>query len=221
MRITEPTVAAQTDTKETLTPHAILVKSSVSNNPHISLMENQIEILAVISPRPICQYNEDCPPSTLCDRLNRRCINPCSVDSCGHNAECTPVNHGIECKCRGGFVGNPYIECTHIQGCRSDSECSSSEACVNGKCDSPCECGAFALCDVINHKAVCSCPPGYTGNARIGCQPPSNPCDPNPCGYNALCELDRGNPVCYCPRGLTGNPFKNCSKYSFESKTGS
>lgn len=172
-------------------------------------------MLAVVDYQPICQYNEDCPPTKLCDRLNRRCINPCLVDSCGLNAECAPSNHGIECRCVNGFVGNPYVECSHLQGCRSDSECSSSEACVNGQCGSPCKCGANALCDVEDHEPICLCPNGYTGDAVIGCVPPSNPCDPNPCGLNAFCELDRGNPICFCPKGLTGNPFKNCSKLRY------
>lgn len=149
----------------------------------------------------------------MCDRLNRRCINPCSVDVCGENAECNPVNHGVECRCLNGFVGNPYIECSRIQGCRRDSECPSSEACVNGQCGSPCRCGISALCEVINHRPVCRCPNGYNGDPNIGCNPPSNACEPNPCGNNAMCELDRGNPICYCPKGLTGNPFKNCSKF--------
>lgn len=164
--------------------------------------------------QPICQYNEDCPPNKLCDRLNRRCINPCSADSCGENADCTPVNHGIECSCRNGFHGNAYIECTRQQGCRSDAECASSEACVNGQCGSPCQCGISALCEVVNHRPICRCPNGYSGNPKIGCNPPSNACEPNPCGLNAMCELDRGNPICFCPKGLTGNPFKNCSTYS-------
>lgn len=145
--------------------------------------------------------------------MNRRCINPCAIDTCGEHAECTPANHAIECRCVNGFTGNPYIECHKVQGCRSDSECGYSEACVNGKCSSPCQCGSFGLCEVHNHKATCRCPNGYTGDARIGCNPPSNPCEPNPCGLSAMCELDRGNPICFCPKGLTGNPFKNCSKY--------
>lgn len=181
------------------------------NSLNVRFLTRNIVYSSVIK-HSICQYNEDCPPDKLCDRLNRRCINPCQVDSCGHNAECTPVNHHIDCQCPKGFVGNPYIECSKTQGCRSDSECNSYEACINGKCDSPCRCGASALCDVINHKAICKCPLGYTGDALRGCVPPSNPCEPNPCGLHALCELDRGNPVCYCPNGLTGNPFKNCSK---------
>lgn len=61
--------------------------------------------------RSVCQYNEDCPPELLCDRLNRVCMNPCNEDSCGENAECIPANHGIECKCYAGFTGNPFVEC--------------------------------------------------------------------------------------------------------------
>lgn len=161
----------------------------------------------------MCQYNEDCPPDKLCDRLNRICINPCQADSCGDNAECFAVNHGIDCRCRAGYVGNAYIECTQHQGCLSDRQCNDNEACIQGRCSSPCQCGPNAMCDVKRHKAVCRCPPGYGGNARTGCNPPSNPCEPNPCGINAMCEIDNGSPVCFCPRGLTGNPFKNCSKY--------
>lgn len=164
---------------------------------------------------PVCQYNEDCPPNKLCDRLNRRCINPCLDDNaeCGDNAECITQNHQMECQCLPGFIGNPFIQCTQLKGCRSDGECPSSEACINAKCSSPCECGPYAICEVFNHKAICKCPPGYIPNSFDGCDPPSNPCDPNPCGIGALCEIDRGNPICFCPKGLTGNPFKKCSKY--------
>lgn len=68
--------------------------------------------LPVASPKPICQYNEDCPPFQLCDRLNRRCMSPCIEDSCGIDAECFPANHAATCKCRNGFSGNPYIQCS-------------------------------------------------------------------------------------------------------------
>lgn len=129
------------------------------------------------------------------------------------NAECVPINHGTDCRCPAGYIGNAYIECLQIQGCRANSECLSHEACINGKCGSPCKCGAYAICDVINHRPSCKCPPGYTGNAKIECSPPKDPCQPNPCGFGAICELDGRNPICYCPKGYTGNPFKNCSKY--------
>lgn len=71
---------------------------------------NKIVIL-VIPHGSVCQYNEDCPPELLCDRLNRICISPCAVDQCGDNAECIPSNHGIQCKCYAGFTGNPFLEC--------------------------------------------------------------------------------------------------------------
>lgn len=182
--------------------YSVIVINEMSIACHFELVISQ----------PICQYNEDCPPTKLCDRLNRRCINPCSVDACGENAVCNAVNHGIECSCLNGFVGNPYIECSKVQGCRRDSECASSEACINGQCDSPCRCGVSALCEVVNHRPICRCPNGYSGDPNIGCNPPTNACEPSPCGTNAICELDRGNPICICPKGLTGNPFVNCSK---------
>lgn len=53
---------------------------------------------------PVCQYNEDCPPFKLCDRLNRRCISPCFEDSCGDNAECVPKNHEATCICLPGLI---------------------------------------------------------------------------------------------------------------------
>ncbi|KAG8232833.1 hypothetical protein J437_LFUL013159, partial [Ladona fulva] len=169
-----------------------------------------VQCLPVISPRPICQYNEDCPPHELCDRLNRLCINPCSEDTCGSNAHCVPVNHGVDCQCLSGFSGNPYVGCSKVLGCRGDNDCPTNEACINGHCQNPCRCGPNAACDVVNHVATCKCPPGYTGNPILGCQVPTNPCDPNPCGIKAMCEIDNGNPICFCPKGLTGNPFKNC-----------
>lgn len=111
------------------------------------------------------------------------------------------------------FIDQSYLTVL-VQGCRSDNECVNSEACINGKCGSPCRCGINAVCDVLNHRASCKCLPGYTGNPKNGCEPPTNPCIPNPCGINAMCEIDNGNPICFCPKGLTGNPFKNCSKYT-------
>lgn len=200
-------VACQPGNLATYSTAQVTVAITISSNSFV-----------VTTPGSVCQYNEDCPPEKLCDRLNRVCINPCQEDSCGENADCFPRNHGIECRCRSGFSGNAYIECVQLHGCRSDSECSSHEACINGQCLSPCQCGPNALCDVRNHKPLCKCPPGYKGDGRLGCNPPSNPCDPNPCGLNAMCEIDAGSPVCFCPKGLTGNPFKNCSKYLFTTQ---
>lgn len=69
------------------------------------------ELLVVLDYKPVCQYNEDCPPNKLCDRLNRICISPCFEDSCGENAECIGQNHGPDCRCLPGYFGNPYTIC--------------------------------------------------------------------------------------------------------------
>ncbi len=137
-------------------------------------------------------------------------MNACNEHSCGENAECHTEDHKPVCHCPANFEGNPHIECKPVVGCKSHRECHFSEACINGLCASPCKCGSYANCEVRNHKAQCKCPAGYTGNPKVECSPPSNPCDPNPCGINARCELDRGSPICYCPKGMTGNPFQSC-----------
>ena len=74
-------------------------------------------------------------------------------------------------------------------------------------------CGDNTICNFANHNPICSCKPGFQGNADVGCSSipiASNPCDPSPCGVEAICELDNGNPICSCPRGKTGNPFVRC-----------
>lgn len=190
----------------------VTLSNENNNNARTFAPYSTFGYIIVLPYTPICQYNEDCLPHKLCDRLNRRCINPCQEDSCGENAVCLPVNHGIECQCLPGYSGHAYVECSLVQGCRSDNDCDHSQACLNGKCSSPCNCGVNALCNVVNHRGVCKCPPQYTGNPAVSCQPPTNPCEPNPCGLQAMCELDNGNPICYCPKGLTGNPFESCSK---------
>ena len=74
-------------------------------------------------------------------------------------------------------------------------------------------CGDNSLCQFANHNPICSCKPGYQGNADVGCSSVpviADPCVPSPCGAEAVCELDNGNPICSCPRGKTGNPFVRC-----------
>lgn len=56
-----------------------------------------------------------------------------------------------------------------IVGCKSNSECARSEACINTRCVSPCNCGPHAECKVTNHYPICYCNPGYSGNPQTGC----------------------------------------------------
>jgi hypothetical protein len=55
-------------------------------------------------------------------------------------------------------------------GCEADEECPLDKACHNTLCVNPCQCGINAECTVINHKPLCYCPPGYSGNPEIECQ---------------------------------------------------
>lgn len=92
---------------------------------------------------------------------------PCFPSPCGANTEC---NNGI-CTCLTEYQGDPYAGCR--PECILNSDCSRDKACVRNKCIDPCPgtCGQGALCDVINHIPMCSCPPGQSGNAFIQCRP--------------------------------------------------
>lgn len=94
--------------------------------------------------------------------------NPCVPSPCGPNSECRVIGEQAACSCLPNFIGrvpNCRPECT------SDSECSSNLACLNQKCKDPCPgaCGTNALCTTVNHRAVCSCQIGYSGNPAIRC----------------------------------------------------
>ena len=60
-------------------------------------------------------------------------------------------------------------------GCSSDDECAFSQACQNRACVNPCAydnpCSSSAECTVNNHRAVCKCPPGFTGDPYNQCVP--------------------------------------------------
>lgn len=104
------------------------------------------------------------------------------------------------------------------------SDCPPSLACINQHCRDPCPgtCGLAALCQVINHNPVCSCPPHYTGDPFNMCKPilmylpsppvpqdPIDPCVPSPCGYNARCDNYNGKAQCTCLPNYFGSP-PNC-----------
>lgn len=112
---------------------------------------------------PGCISDSDCSNSEAC--INRLCRNPCS--DCGKNADCYVQNHRAICSCSSGYEGNPNIAC-RLVGCRTDSECGSGKACINGNCISPCiissPCGSNAECFVNQNQAQCRCLSGYRGN---------------------------------------------------------
>lgn len=115
-------------------------------------------------------------------------------------------------------------------GCRSDSECPPTEACVNKECVNPCrytQCGLGAECHVVSNSARCVCPQGTLGDPQVSCLRPqctsdsecpsylacrntrcADPCD---CAPGALCTVQGHVPTCRCPPGYIGNPHVSCT----------
>lgn len=100
--------------------------------------------------------------------------NPCVPTPCGPNSQCRVVGSQPACSCLQNFIGRPP-NCR--PECISDSECPNHLACLNEKCSSPCPglCGINAQCTVVNHKPICSCFPGYTGDPSASCNLPPPP----------------------------------------------
>lgn len=156
---------------------------------------------------------------------------PCVPSPCGANAACS--GEGM-CTCLTEYHGDPYSGCR--PECVLNSDCARDRACINQKCKDPCPgtCGSLALCNVINHVPMCSCPAGMTGNAFVYCDsipsnkeinafnrsmqthilpisvveppPPINPCQPSPCGSNAQCRASNQQAICSCLPGYIGAP---------------
>lgn len=94
--------------------------------------------------------------------------NPCNPSPCGPNSQCRQMNGQAVCSCVPGYRGNPP---TCRPECIVSLECSLKEACNNQKCVNPCigACGPGAVCDVINHNPICTCPPSFTGDPFLRC----------------------------------------------------
>lgn len=86
--------------------------------------------------------------------------NPCSPSPCNYNGEC---------RVRNGVAVCIYPECV------INSDCPRDKACFSQKCRDPCigACGINSICQTVNHKPICSCPVGFTGNARVQCTIPA------------------------------------------------
>ncbi|XP_046659173.1 secretory phospholipase A2 receptor-like isoform X1 [Homalodisca vitripennis] len=63
---------------------------------------------------------------------------------------------------------------SEIKACSKDSDCSSSEACIDEACVDPCNgvCGTNTICNVMNHHAACACRSGFIGNPFHECTAP-------------------------------------------------
>lgn len=119
-----------------------------------------------------CRSDSDCSGQNEC--VNRKCVPVCVSDgrSCGHDAICYGIKHRAICECPPGLTGNPSTSCT-VVACKADSECPVDKSCINHQCINPCtqkdDCIPPAVCISYNHKATCSCPPGYVPGVN-GCE---------------------------------------------------
>lgn len=94
--------------------------------------------------------------------------NPCVPSPCGPNSQCRAIGETPACSCLLNYVGrSPNCR----PECSINSECPSNLACVNERCIDPCpgSCGALATCTVSNHRPICTCIPGYTGDPFRNC----------------------------------------------------
>lgn len=66
------------------------------------------------------------------------------------------------------YFGDPHERCERPQ-CLSDKECPDDLACINKRCQNPCDCAPSAICNVANHIPSCRCPTGYIGNPHESC----------------------------------------------------
>lgn len=193
-----------------------------------------------IEDEPECRADSDCPSVFAC--LNQKCQNPCSIiEPCSLPSECRvlptyPVRT-MACTCPSGYISSGSGTCEPVApivaiGCRNNDDCEDNKSCINGVCRNPCACGENANCDIINHKPVCSCLPGFDGNPDIECFAikqcrsnsecldthvcVQNTCVPacSPilalCAPEALCYGINHQAVCECPAGFAGNPRVSC-----------
>lgn len=197
-----------------------------------------------------CRTDSECPSQFAC--INAKCVNPCTTENvCTIDQECiiedTLPLRTILCQCPPETMVDAAGRCVRITQikpqCVIDSECNDKEKCISGTCIEACRidrCGVNAICTSRNHQAICSCAPGYTGNAHYECTnvpkgvieviPPEcytdrecvldkvcrnercvNPCTyDSPCAPTAFCSVRNHQAICKCPNGYDGNPAIDC-----------
>ena len=158
-----------------------------------------------------CQANQDCSGDKVCQLINNRCVDACSVTNCGRGT-CSAVNHVPQCDCEPGYIFSNN-RCVDIDECQN-SPCAPTAVCINTV-------GAYQ----------CQCPPGTVSDASGQCRSSDqcladsdcprtavcnngkcqNPCEiPGSCGADAICTPANHRPMCSCPPRTNGNPQVRC-----------
>ena len=111
-----------------------------------------------------CTSDDTCPPHLAC--VNQICQTPCHSAACPPGKNCAVLNHKALCMCAS--------ECeSSVSICLKDRGCPPDEACINYKCQNPCDklsCPGNTPCVVEDHQPVCKfCPPGFIADPNYGC----------------------------------------------------
>lgn len=119
----------------------------------------------------LCAAGYTGDPFTECESIQQinEHLSPCNPSPCGANAKCEERNGAGSCQCLEEFYGNPYEGCR--PECVLNTDCSSNKACIQNKCKDPCPgtCTQNAVCQVVNHRPLCTCLDGYSGDPYRSC----------------------------------------------------
>lgn len=93
---------------------------------------------------------------------------PCLPSPCGSYSVCRIASGRPVCSCDVGYIGAPP---TCRPECVINSECAMHKACIKNKCIDPCPgtCGYQAICRVVSHRPICSCPLDFIGEPYNQC----------------------------------------------------
>lgn len=99
---------------------------------------------------------------------------PCSPSPCGPYSRCQSVSGNAACACEENAQGSPP-NCR--LACIQSSDCQNNLACTRNRCVDPCigSCGVGAMCSVVRHVPICTCPEGMTGDPFYFCTPQPTP----------------------------------------------
>lgn len=109
------------------------------------------------------------------------------------------------------MLGNPYVECRPEPQpeCRIDSDCPSTLACLDSKCQNPCTviepCFAPSECQVEPSEPVrtmiCVCPEGYISSGSGSCKPVPPILEIGECSTDTDCPAEKA-----CVKGICTDP---------------
>jgi hypothetical protein len=142
---------------------------------------------------------------------------PCQNSPCGPHMACSVYGNDVAI-CDPCAQADAHNNPMCGRECIVNSDCPFDKACLGQKCSDPCpgSCGHNAVCVVVQHNPVCSCPQGLRGNPYEYCSVPAiagdqlETCNTITCGANTECRQKGGVLACVCLKGYYGNPLIGC-----------